>query len=79
MKDAAERLVKIFEWGDKNDVVVRVARFKQFNKQKEQKRYYEVALLIVDSVSNAGHRSFSGKAETLDDALNLAWKDYKKG
>lgn len=73
-----ERLFKLFEWGDKNDIVIGVRRFRQYSsKTKLTIRYYEINFLEVNK-GNAIHRSSVGKAETLDESLKLIWEDYKR-
>ena len=75
----AERLFKLFEWGDANNIVVRISRFKQWPKNvKDPKKYYEITFLEVEHKTNAAHRTSVGKAETLDEALTKVWDDYKR-
>lgn len=74
----AERMIKLFAWGDKNDVVIRLNRFKQYIKAKKGfTRWFEVEFLEVNG-ANSPHRTSRGKDETLGGAMDAVWKNYKR-
>lgn len=74
----SERLVKLFDWGDKNNIVIIVRRFKQIQKDRKKFiRWFEVEFMQVHD-SNACHRSSRGKGEDLGVALDNVWKNYKR-
>ena len=74
----AERMIKLFAWGDKNEVVILIRRFKQYQKNcKDFIRWFEVEFMQVNK-RNAPHRTSRGKGETLNDAMDNVWKDHKR-
>lgn len=71
-------MVKLFKWGDDNDIVIFIRRFKQYAKNcKDFTRYFEVEFLEVCKGNNP-HRTSRGKGETLGEAMDKVWKHYKR-
>lgn len=74
MKTPEQRMLDLFKWGDKNTISILLNRFGQtHSKTNKVTRYYEIK--FIERKNN--HRTSIGKAETLDEAMNLVWKHYK--
>jgi len=78
-----KRMLKLFEFGDKNNIAVTVLRFSQVShvsvkdrrlEKNDGNRTFEVKFIEPKN----GHRFSVGRSEELSDAMDLVWKHYKR-
>ena len=69
-----KRMMKLYAWGDKNNIAVSVLRFSQIHaKTNKEFRSFEVKFIEVKNK----HRFSVGRSAKLGEAMDLVWKSYK--